>query len=189
MTLAQQQSWARSVIAGVGGTPTQAKVDAVVAWQNAEGGPADNPLNTTLGQGGAQGSAIKGYGSVAAGVTATINTLLGGSYGPLVSLLKGNGSTSAIKTAVIQSPWDGSNHSAGTTFGAGGAPSTPTTSTSASSSSSGLPAALNVQPGFWKKLGLTVALMIGAMAFIFFGAGGPQKVQKARKIDAMAAEG
>ena len=112
------QSWARSVIAGVGGTPTQAKIDALVAWQAAENGPADNPLNTTLNQGGAQGSAIQGYGSVANGVTATIDTLLGGGYDPLVALLRApTASANQIKAAVIASPWDGKTHYAGTTYG------------------------------------------------------------------------
>jgi len=118
LTGSAQEAWARSVIAGVGGTPTTAKIDALKAWQAAEGGPADNPLNTTLGQGGAQGSAIQGYGSVAAGVTATIDTLLGGGYDPLVALLRGNGSANQIKAAVIASPWDGSGHYAGTSYAA-----------------------------------------------------------------------
>lgn len=118
LTGSAQESWARSVIAGLGGTPTKAKIDALVAWQGAEGGPADNPLNTTLGQGGAQGSAIQGYGSVGAGVTATINTLKGGNYGPLVALLRAPAaSANAIKAAVIASPWDGSGHYVGTTYG------------------------------------------------------------------------
>lgn len=117
LTGSAQESWARSVIAGLGGTPTKAKIDALVAWQGAEGGPADNPLNTTLGQGGAQGSAIQGYGTVGAGVTATIDTLTGGGYDGLVALLKGNGSANAIKAAVIASDWDGTRHYVGTTYG------------------------------------------------------------------------
>lgn len=114
---AGQQSWAKAVLAGIDAPITPGNITALVTWQGAEGGPADNPLNTTLGQGDVQGSAIKGYGSVAAGVTATIDTLLGGNYGEVVNALRSNAGPDAIKAAVIASPWDGSTHYAGTNYG------------------------------------------------------------------------
>jgi Transglycosylase SLT domain len=67
------------------------------------------------------------------------------------------------------------------------APATPTTPAASTASSTGLPAALNVSPGFWSKFGLTVVLMIGALALIFLGLKGPDKVRKARQAEAAGA--
>lgn len=116
MTTSFQTSWAESVLKGIGAPVTPGNVEALVQWQAAEGGPSDNPLNTTLGQGGAQGSAIKGYGSVQAGIDATITTLKSSAYTPVVQALKGNGGPGKIGAAIINSPWDGSVHYSGTDY-------------------------------------------------------------------------
>lgn len=111
-----QTSWAESVLRGLGAPVTPGNVQALVEWQAAEGGPTDNPLNTTLHQPGAQGASIKGYGSVQAGVNATVQTLKESAYAPVVNALKGNAGAGHVGAAVIASPWDGKAHYSGTDY-------------------------------------------------------------------------
>ena len=111
-----QRQWAQAVLEGVKAPVTNSNINALVAWQNAEGGPSDNPLNTTIGQGNVQGSAIKGYGSVQAGVNATVQTLSSSSYTALVNALRKDAGFAAIGGAIVNSPWDGKNHYANTDF-------------------------------------------------------------------------
>lgn len=119
-----------SVLKNIGAPVTPKTTAALGAWQKAEGGPSDNPLNTTLGQGSAQGSAIKGYGSTQAGISATTRTLQNGLYAPVLQAFRRNESPGQIRAAIIASPWSGSSHYAGTDYakglvsGGGAAPST-----------------------------------------------------------------
>lgn len=110
------RSWAVSVLEGIRAPVTASNIDFLEHWQAAEGGPSDNPLNTTLGQPGAQGSSIRGYGSVQAGVDATVQTLLQPAYSSVVQAFRKGSTEGTIGAAVIASPWDGSAHYAGTDF-------------------------------------------------------------------------
>ena len=113
---------------------------AMSDWMRAEGGPSDNPLNTTLGQGGAQGSAIKGYGSVQAGIDATVKTLKNGLYNPVIDAFRAS-DPAAVRRAVVQSPWSGS-HYANTDYRAGAKfPSVPTGGAAPAPSTSAAPSA------------------------------------------------
>lgn len=149
-----------AVLKAIGAPVTGNTTSALKQWEAAEGGPSDNPLNTTLGQGSAQGSAIKGYGSVPAGITATTKTLENGLYGGVLSALKSNANPNAIRQAIIASPWDGSNHYAGTTYGAGVPQavksSTPLPSPAPSTTSSATPA---VPTGPTTRQAITSALL------------------------------
>jgi len=115
---AEQISFAESVLAGIGAPQSASNVAALVQWQHAEGGPVDNPLNTTRGQGDAQGSEIQGYGTVTAGAAETVATLENGYYPAILSALRASVSISAVRQAIIASPWDGSSHYAGTDYAA-----------------------------------------------------------------------
>jgi len=107
-----------SVLKGIGAPVNTRTTQALRDWMAAEGGPSDNPLNTTLGQGGAQGSAIKGYGSTQAGINATLSTLKGGLYNSVIAAFRSS-NPNQIRQAVINSPWSGSSHYAGTDYAKG----------------------------------------------------------------------
>lgn len=78
----------------------------------------------------------------------------------------GGASLTSYATDVLRNGGSG-----GTTITVG-TPSAPSSPTVASSNSSSLPAALsplNIQSGFWKKLGLTLAILAGAIALVLAG--------------------
>lgn len=113
--------WA-SVLATLGAPATSANINSLNAWAQHEsiwpGGPGKggmyNPLNTTLGQPGAtnfNSVGVKNYNSPAQGVTATVQTLLGG-YPNIVSALKsGKGLCGNSSTAGEFSKWSGGGYS------------------------------------------------------------------------------
>jgi hypothetical protein len=114
----QSPDFTVSVLHAIGAPVTPNTTAALQEWQRAEGGPHDNPMNTTLGQAGAQGSAIKGYGSTNAGIDATVKTLQNGLYRNVIKAFQNNQSPAQIRQAIINSPWD-VNHYSGTDFARG----------------------------------------------------------------------
>lgn len=109
-----QQSFALDLLRGGGWPISQQNVQAIVGWENAEGGHFHNdakynPLNTTqpepgAGNTGSQGN-IKVYTSWRQGLQATLQTLNNGNYpGILAALTKGD-SAAAVGQAIVASPW------------------------------------------------------------------------------------
>jgi hypothetical protein len=114
----QAPDFVSGVLKGIGAPVNSNTTQALRDWIAAEGGSASNPLNTTLGQDNAQGSAIKGYGTVQAGINATVSTLRNGLYNSVIAAFKGS-NQDQIRQAVINSPWSGSSHYAGTDYAKG----------------------------------------------------------------------
>lgn len=111
-----QKSWAVALLHGLGAPLTKANIQAIVGWENAEGGnwgnsATFNPLNTTqvpasgsYGNTGTQGN-IKAYSSWKQGLDATIATLRNGQYGSILSALKAGNNPNAVAGAIGSSPW------------------------------------------------------------------------------------
>lgn len=96
------------VLSGIGAPDTPENRRALQAWQQAEGGSADNPWNTTQDAPGAteiNSVGVKRYGDVQTGITATIQTLLNGRYANIISALKSGNNAMAVADAIEQSPW------------------------------------------------------------------------------------
>lgn len=96
------------VLSGVGAPDTPENRRALQAWQQAEGGSADNPFNTTQDAPGAvsfNSVGVKRYPDMATGVQATIRTLLNGRYGNIISALKSGKDAMSVADAITNSPW------------------------------------------------------------------------------------
>lgn len=106
-------TWARALLARLGVPVTDANVQAITAWENAEGGAWHNPdqynpLNTTQGAPGAvstNAAGVKSYTSWDQGLTATVQTLSNGLYAGILSALGSGKSADAVVSAVVRSPW------------------------------------------------------------------------------------
>jgi hypothetical protein len=87
---------------------TAANLTFLSAWQQAEGGSADNPFNTTEDAPGAtdfNSVGVKRYPSVAEGLDATAETLTNGYYGGILTALKEGNDPMAAARALAASPW------------------------------------------------------------------------------------
>jgi len=103
-------AWARSLLAAGGWPATGCNTGAVVAWERAEGStPAwHNLLDTTLREPGSHpvnSVGVQAYPSVQAGLAATVATLRGGPYGPILAALAAGDNAQAVADAVAASPW------------------------------------------------------------------------------------
>lgn len=102
-------NFASDILAGIGAPSTPENIRFIEAWMRAEGGAShNNPLNTTQGAPGAtdfNSVGVKTYTSYEQGVTATIQTLLNGMYGPIIDALKAGTSAQAAAAALAASPW------------------------------------------------------------------------------------
>jgi peptidoglycan hydrolase CwlO-like protein len=107
------QSWASALLNRCGLPTTTDNVEAIVAWEMAEGGNWSNtalynPLNTTMPEPGAtsiNSVGVKAYTSWDEGFDATIATLFNGSYSGIISALKVGNNAQAVADAVGASPW------------------------------------------------------------------------------------
>lgn len=109
-----QQTFAKSLLTGLGIPPTKTRVAIVVGWENAEGGnwansAKYNPLNTTRNAPGAvsiNSVGVKAYRSWGEGLTQTILTLHTSGYGyeAIVQGLR-DSDPSATATAIGNSKW------------------------------------------------------------------------------------
>lgn len=117
---AGRRSFAMALLQELGVEPSDQAVNALMAWQQEEGGHwaatstvAYNPLNTKY-SGGAVArnkNGIKSYGSWEAGVKATAATLTGNEsasrgYDKIISALK-SGDQTDIYAAILASKWNG----------------------------------------------------------------------------------
>ena len=103
-------AWARSLLAAGGWPATSCNTGAIVAWERAEGSTRawHNFLDTTLREPGSHpvnSVGVQAYPSVQEGLAATVATLRGGPYGPILAALAAGNNAQAVADAVADSPW------------------------------------------------------------------------------------
>lgn len=108
--VATPAGWAGAFLADAGFPRTTCNVNAVVAWQNAEGTHAEflNPLDTTEDEPGAysvNSVGVKHYPSWGVGLHATIVTLFNGHYAPIIAALRAGNNAWEVGQAVGETPW------------------------------------------------------------------------------------
>jgi hypothetical protein len=126
--VALPQNWAQQILRGIGAPVTAQNLRFLAAWQKAEGGGTANnanfnPLNTTQGASGAgsiNSVGVKSYRSPDQGIRATVQTLLNGHYGDIVSGLRGNAGADRLAHSGSLSTW-GTGSGVLRVLGAGGA--------------------------------------------------------------------
>src|SRR5215831_763575 len=100
--------WQAQILRGVNAPVTPQNLQAVDAWQRAEGGGAlNNPFNTTQAGGVSSYNSVgvQNYATPQVGIQATIDTLRNGRYGPVIAALQQGNSPQAVAGAVGASPW------------------------------------------------------------------------------------
>ena len=115
--IATGTEWDRAVLAGIGAPATKTNLLFLDLWRRIEGGPADNPLNTSWNSRNVTGivnsSGVKRYDSVQSGINATVATLKLPYYRKVVQLFKsGKASAPQLAEAVSSSPWDAGHYGA-----------------------------------------------------------------------------
>src|ERR1700694_698891 len=98
---------------------TLQNIEAIVAWEEAEGGNGDNaaafnPLNTTQPYDGSRpinGVGVQAYRSGGDGVRATLIAITNGRYGGVLAALQAGSDPSSVAAAVGGSPWGTPNFS------------------------------------------------------------------------------
>jgi len=106
-------SWAEALLNAIGAPETPQNVQAITAWEAAEGGnwandARFNPLNTTMDASGAvaiNSDGVKSYTSWDQGLGATVDTLAGSSYTGIRQALSAGDNAQAVADAVASSPW------------------------------------------------------------------------------------
>ena len=129
-----KNSWAKSVLAGLGAKATPDNISAMMSWMASEGGHWNNsagynPLNTTydmpgsslMDAGPGRDHGVRHYNSWQQGIDATIKTLTGNKadqrgYSTIVDLLKSGAKKDEIMSAVYKSSW-GTGKGSGSSFG------------------------------------------------------------------------
>lgn len=114
-------SFAEALLNQMGFPETPQNVEALTAWQRAEGGNWQNdarfnPFNTTLSEPGAasiNSVGVKAYTSWSQGLGATISTLSGSAYAGIRSALSSGSDAQAVANAIASSPWGTESFSAG----------------------------------------------------------------------------
>lgn len=113
------REWAIALLKRLGAPTSGANINAIMAWERAEGGHWENtaqynPLNTTQsmhGDAGAMNTAgVRVFTSWNQGLDATVRTLQNGRYGPILAALKAGHSPGAVLNAVVASPWSSYPH-------------------------------------------------------------------------------
>jgi len=100
---------------------TRQNLQAMLAWQKAEGGHTNNtanwnPLNTSreMGPAGTVNShGVRAYPDYETGVRATVETLRLGYYDGVRAALRKGDSAAAVERAVVASPWDAARFNGG----------------------------------------------------------------------------
>jgi len=114
-------SFAEALIGAIGAPESPQNVQAITAWESAEGGnwnntAAYNPLNTTLDEPGAaaiNSAGVKAYANWQQGLQATVDTLSGTAYAGIRQALAAGNDPQAVANAVTASPWGTGPFSAG----------------------------------------------------------------------------
>ena len=100
------------LLQGIGAPVTAANLKLLDAWQRAEGGPKNNPLNTSQYEPGAttfNKDGVKRYGSLDVGIEATIATLKSSNYKGIVASLKAGNDAHTTALAIRDSIWGSKN--------------------------------------------------------------------------------
>jgi len=110
-----QVQWARDFLAAIREPGTPCNQDAIVAWEQEEGGgvtndAAYNPLNTAKHEPGSwpipgNPDDVQAYPSYAEGLQANTAAITNGLYGGILSALSAGDNASAVAAAVDDSPW------------------------------------------------------------------------------------
>ena len=102
--------WAKDFLTKLGMPVTQSNLQAITAWEQAEGTKAAfNPLATT--QSGFAGETtfnhvgVKNYVSYQDGIDANVKVITNGLYGNILAALQQGTSAQAVAQAVADSPW------------------------------------------------------------------------------------
>ena len=102
--------WAKDFLTKLGAPVTASNVQAISAWQQAEGTKAAfNPLATT--QGGFAGETqfnsvgVKNYATYQDGIDANVHALTNGRYANILAALQAGNSATAVAQAIANSPW------------------------------------------------------------------------------------
>lgn len=106
-------SWAQALLGDLGDAATAADVQAITAWERAEGGHWSNsarfnPLNTTEREPGSwpmNPVGVQAYPNWAEGFAATLATLRNGRYGGILAALAAGNCAPCVADAVGASPW------------------------------------------------------------------------------------
>lgn len=120
----EKRKFATEVLKGIGAPTSQANVEMLVRWMEAEDSRSKmqatsempvaierfNPLNTTMKMAGDSGplnsAGVRGYSDFNSGVQATVNTLNLSYYKDIVSHLKANtGGWEKLRSTIGSSPW------------------------------------------------------------------------------------
>jgi hypothetical protein len=102
--------WAKDFLTKLGAPVTPTNVQAIAAWEQAEGTKAAyNPLATT--QGGYAGETrfnsvgVKNFATYQDGIDANVKVITNGLYGNILTALQQGNSAMAVAQAVASSPW------------------------------------------------------------------------------------
>lgn len=169
MTDLTPTSFAQALLADIGAPVTDANVQAVTAWEAAEGGnwhntARFNPLNTTLSEPGSStinSAGVRAYTSWGQGLQATTSTLQEGSYAGIRSALASGSDAQGVVDAILSSPWGTQSLSLGTGVLGGGSASQATAQASPASSVS----------GSVTNLLMTALFVVGGVALLVAGLG------------------
>ena len=102
--------WAKDFLNALGAPVSPSNVQAITAWEQAEGTKAAyNPLATTQGGFAGEttfnGDGVKNYASYADGLAANVKVINNGLYGNILAALHDGTSAQAVAQAVASSPW------------------------------------------------------------------------------------
>jgi hypothetical protein len=101
--------WAAALLPRIGAPVTANNQANMGAWYECEQSDADyNIWNTTLaccGGSPVNSAGVMSYPSLAAGVDATVSTLLGGNFGPIVAVFRSDGTRLELANAVGATGW------------------------------------------------------------------------------------
>lgn len=184
------KTWATKLLQLLGAPTSDANVQAVTAWETAEGGHWNNPdrynpLNTTQSEPGAvstNGAGVKAYTSWDQGLTATVSTLTNGLYGGILSALQRGDSADAVVSAVVASPWGTKQIPLGGSAGSAAAGSSAGSAGSAAAGSTVTQAGLLSGVGKdVQSIAVKAVILLGGVALVVLGlvrAGAPA-VQRA----------
>lgn len=108
----EREAFARAIFAKLGVPDTPENLRALIAWQQGEGtSAAFNPLATTDHAPGStafndnNGTPVQNFTSFEQGVDTTVQTLMNGRYGNILSALQQGNSAVAVAQAIAASPW------------------------------------------------------------------------------------
>lgn len=118
-SLGTHAGWARALLAADSLPQTSCNLNAVLAWERAEGGgfgnqAAYNPLNVNPGPGagwpGYNATGAWAFPDAATGLRYTVRTLNNGNYGAILAALRAGDSAQRVCNAIMASPWAASHY-------------------------------------------------------------------------------